>query len=231
MLLPIGIDTRLFKPGLQADAFNWRRKLNIPKTAKIVLSPRAFRQNYGHDIIVKAFARAISNNNIDAYLVFKAYDCWDRSYIDKITAIASACGITDRIRIIDEIAYDQLPAYYAMGDFAVNYPMMDAFPVTLLECLACELPVVTRYLPAYDSLGVSPYLRFTDAPTEESLEMGISGMLRSAQSLQPEMSQARVYVSTNFDETVVAKSLALAYHRVLEARVEASSPRARIAQL
>jgi len=231
ILLPVGIDTRLFRPGLQVDAFKWRRKLNIPDTAKVVLSPRAFRQNYGHDVIAKAFARAVSNYNIDAYLVFKAYDCWDRSYINNIIAIASACGIADRIRIIDEMAYDQLPTYYAMGDFAVNCPMMDAFPVTFLECLACELPMLTRYLPAYDSLGVSPYLRFTDAPTEESLEKGIAAMFSSAHSCPQEMSRARAYVSANFDESIVARSLALAYHRILEAGADASSSRARVERL
>src|SRR5262249_49612691 len=123
----------------------------------------------------------------------------------------------DRIRIIDEMCYEQLPIYYAMGDFAVNFPVMDALPVTFLECLACELPVLTKHLPAYDSLGISPYLRFTDAPTEESLERGISAMLSSVQPCQSEMSGARAYVSTNFDELVVAKSLAQAYHHVLNA--------------
>jgi glycosyltransferase involved in cell wall biosynthesis len=225
----MGIDTNKFRPGLKVDAFAWRRKLTIPETAIVVLSPRAFRQNYGHDVIVKAFARAVSNNDINAYLVLKAYDCWDRSYIDRISAIASECGIADRIRIIDEVAYDQLPTYYAMGDFAVNFPLADAFPVTFLECLACELPVLTRYLPAYNSLGLSSYLRFTDAPTEESLEYGISSMFFRAQSLRQEMSRARAYVSKNFDEAVVAKSLAHAYHRVLEARADPSAPRAQTA--
>jgi glycosyltransferase involved in cell wall biosynthesis len=231
ILLPIGIDTKLFRPGLRADALNLRRKLNIPDAAKVVLSPRAFRQNYGHEVITKAFARAVSNSNIDAYLVFKAYDCWDRSYVNNITTIASACGIADRIRIIDEMAYDQLPIYYAMGDFAVNHPIMDAFPVTFLECLACELPVLTRHLPAYDSLGVSTYLRFTDAPTEESLVKGITAMFFSAQSCPQEMSRARAYVSLNFDESVVARSLALAYDRILEVDADANSPRAQIREL
>jgi hypothetical protein len=216
MLLPIGIDTSLFQPGMKAEALDRRRKLNIPETAKIVLSPRAFRQNYAHDVIVRAFARAIKKKNIEAYLVFKAYDCWDRNYIDKITTIASEYEIRDCIRIIEEMSYQELPIYYAMGDFAVNFPVKDALPVTFLECLACELPVLTKHLPAYNSLGVSPYLRFTDAPTEESLEIGISTML-SSDSCQPDMSRARVYVSTNFDESIVAKSLVQSYHSIANA--------------
>jgi glycosyltransferase involved in cell wall biosynthesis len=215
MLLPIGIDTGLFKPGKKAEALKRRRELDIPEAAKVVLSPRAFREDYGHDTIVRAFARAIRNANTDAYLVFKAYDCWDRTYIDKITNIALEYEISDRVRVIEEMPYEQLPIYYAMGDFAINFPVRDAFPVTFMECLACELPVLTKHLPAYDSLGIAPYLRFTDAPCERSLEIGISTMLFSVRSSVPNMSQARAYVCAHFDESVVAKSLADAYYRIL----------------
>jgi glycosyltransferase involved in cell wall biosynthesis len=217
MLLSIGIDTGLFKPGRKAEALKRRLELDIPEAAKVVLSPRAFREDYGHDTIVRAFARAIRNEKIDAYLVFKAYDCRDRTYIDKITNIALEYEISDRVRVIEEMPYEHLPIYYAMGDFAVNFPVRDAFPVTFMESLACELPVLTKHLPAYDSLGIAPYLRFTDAPCESALETGISKMLSSVHSCLPNMSRARAYVCAHFDESVVAKSLADAYYRVLNA--------------
>jgi hypothetical protein len=216
-LLPIGIDTNLFSPAARSHALKLRKILDIPEGAKVVLSPRAFRKNYGHDIIAKAFARATWEGNTDAYLVFKAYDCWDRSYINHIKAIASTCKISHRIRIIEEMKYEDLPTYYAIGDFAVNCPTMDAFPVTFLECLACQLPVLTRHLPAYDSLGVASYLRFTDAPTEDAFAAAISNLLSSAgnEDLQG-MSAARAYVVTNFDERLVARELGIAYQRIRE---------------
>jgi len=216
-LLPIGIDTTLFKPGMQAAARNLRKRLKIPETSTVVLSPRAFRENYGHETIVDAFTGAIRRTNIDAYLVFKAYDCWDRSYIKKITRLAAEHHIEERIRIIEEMPYRELPAYYAIGEFAINFPAADAFPVTFIECLACELPVLTKRLPAYDSLGIAPYLRFTDTTSQASLESGISDMLSCVTSAKPDMTKARAYVSANFDEAVIADSLAAAYHRVLDA--------------
>ena len=169
MLLPIGIDTRLFMPLTNARAVEQRRKLDIPEDAIVVLSPRALRDTYGHASIVRAFAMAIKQSNTDAYLVFKAYDCWQRDYIDTIIRTAAEHGARNRIRIVEEVPYNELPGFYAMGDFAVNFPVRDALPVTFLECLACELPVLTKRLPAYDSLGIAPYLNFTDQPSEESL--------------------------------------------------------------
>jgi glycosyltransferase involved in cell wall biosynthesis len=215
ILLPLGIDTELFRPGMKAAAVNWRRELGIPDHARVVLSPRALKQNYNHHIILRAFARTVLNRNIDAYLVFKAYDCINKDYITELNTIASDCGIRYRVRIVDEVPYERLPSFYAMGEFAINFPVMDAFPVTFLECLACELPVLTNRLPAYENFGMSPYLQFTGAPTEEFLEAGISDLLSSAH-IRQDMSRARSYVSDNFDETVVAHCLARAYDNVLK---------------
>ena len=165
LLLPIGIDTSLFKPGLQSEAFAWRRKLSLPDTAKVVLSPRAFRENYGHEVIARAFARAISIIDVDAYLVFKSYDCWDRTYIDTVIGAASAAGIADLYRIIDEMTYEQRRVFYAMGDIAVNCARTDAFPVTFLECLAC-VTCADDTSAAYDRLGSLLIYNSTDEPTE-----------------------------------------------------------------
>jgi len=221
ILLPIGIDTRMFRAGLDQEAMEWRRTLGIPDRARVVLSPRAFRRLYGHDVIVRAFARATAEAHDDAYLVFKAYDCWHRDYVEAITALAARSGIQDRIRIVDEVAYERLPVFYGMGNLAVNFPAMDAFPVTFLESLACEVPVLTKHLPAYDSLGISPYLRFTEAPTEEALVKGMAAMLSSPPTHR-EMAGARAYVAANFDESVIANSLGQAYRRTLDAH---SKPR------
>jgi glycosyltransferase involved in cell wall biosynthesis len=218
LLLPIGIDTRtLFKPSSAVDRHTFRRRFRIPEDAIVALSPRAFRANYGHEVIVRAFGRAITNSNIHAYLIFKAYDVRDSEFATQIRRAAVDCGVQNHIRIVDEVAYEQLPAFYAMGDFAINFPTMDAFPVTFLECLSCELPILTKHLPSYDSSAVSHFLRYTEAPTEDALVKGITTMFQSAKHLKQEMSMARAYVAANFDESVVAKTLFQAYERLLEA--------------
>jgi glycosyltransferase involved in cell wall biosynthesis len=222
MLLPIGIDTRLFRPGLKGEAFKWRRELGIPDTAKVVLSPRALKQNYNHGTILRAFACAVLKRNFDAYLVFKAYDCADTKYAREINTIGRDCGIRDRIRIMDEVAYERLPIFYAMGDFAVNFPTMDAFPVTFLECLACELPILSIRLPAYENFGMPAYLQFTVAATEESLENSISDLLAPTHVRQ-DMTRARAYVSANFDESAMARDLGRAYENVLKQRTNVGS--------
>ena len=40
LLLPLGIDVRLFRPGYESEATEWRQRLSIPTGAKVLLSAR-----------------------------------------------------------------------------------------------------------------------------------------------------------------------------------------------
>lgn len=218
-LLPIGIDTKAFGPHLKHEGERWRNKLGIPEAATVVLSPRAFQTRYGHHTIANAFGRAIVKGKFDAYLIFKRFGCDDPNYLNEITAVACRWGILNRIRILDEVPYERLPTFYAMGDFAINFPAEDSFPVTFMECLACRVPVLTKYLAAYDTFGIHSYLRFTDSPTEEALERAISLMLSECHTMGEHMAQARTYVRANFDQTVIARALLRAYEGVISRQV------------
>jgi glycosyltransferase involved in cell wall biosynthesis len=214
-LIPLGIDTSIFKPGLRDERASWRKELAIPPMATVALSPRGFQARYGHHMIISAFSRAVAKGQFDAYLVLKRFNGDDPGYLNEVNASVARLGIQDRIRMLDEVPYERLPSYYAMGDFAINFPVADAFPVTFMECLACGVPILTKELPAYNSFGIRPYLQFTDAPTEEALETAITMMLSECHTMGEHMVEARSYVCANFDEAVVARSLFRAYQRVL----------------
>jgi glycosyltransferase involved in cell wall biosynthesis len=218
-LIPLGINTRIFKPDLHVERARCRKELSIPSSAIVALSPRGFQARYGHHRIVGAFSRAVAKSETDAYLVFKQFNSDDPGYLNAVNAIATRMGIQNRIRILDELPYDTLPSYYAMGDFAINFPEWDAFPVTFMECLACEVPILTRPLPAYDSFAIRPYLRFAKAPTDDALEEAISAMFRECHSMREQMGEARWFACANFDEAVVSRSLLRAYQKVVAAKV------------
>jgi len=209
--LPIGIDTRFFRPGLEAEAFAWRRRLEIPADAPVILSPRALRELYGHHLIVEAFAALATR---DAFLVIKAYDCWDDTYRERLIDIAAALGAGERLRIIDEVPYAELPALYAMADLAVNFPAMDAFPVTFLECLACALPVVTNPLPAYESHDVAQRLLFTEARTADALSRRLDEALGDLPAHRRRAGEARGFVCDRFDAALTAGTLLAAYREL-----------------
>lgn len=214
-LIPIGIDTKVFTPDLLEERIRWRKELAIPQAATVALSPRGFQARYGHHTIVSAFGRAVARGTCDAYLILKRFNSDDPDYLTQVSAIAASGGIQDRVRILDEVSYEKLPGFYSMGDFAINFPDADAFPVTFMECLACGVPVLTKKLPAYESFGIGRYLRFADGLTEQALEMAIFKMFSECHSMEANMTEARSFVFANFDEAVVARGLLQAYQRVL----------------
>ena len=142
-LLPLGIDTNLFHPGYREAALNWRKKLEIPATSRIILSIRAFQRRYGHDAALDAFARALPALGGEAILVFRRYNLNEaENYETHLRKRSESLGLSHRIRWMDAVPYEQLPELYALADLVVNYPLYDAFPVTFMEAAACGRPVV-----------------------------------------------------------------------------------------
>lgn len=211
LLLPIGVDTKLFRPGYRAEAQRWRASLGITPHATLMLSPRLLRRNYRHELVLRAFAGAVAREGLDAYLVFKKYLA-DEAYVAELVTMAGEYGVSDRIRVMEEVEYEQLPGLYAAADFVVNFPGMDAFPVTFLECAACELPVLTNPLPAYRSNGLDRFLTFTDGDGEAALSRTMVQMCRNPPTTRAR--DARIRVVEQFDESRFAAQLVAAYERL-----------------
>jgi hypothetical protein len=216
LLLPIGINTQTFRPGYETQASDWRSALAIPEHATIILSPRLIRRNYRQDIIMKAFCIAVREGKIDAYIIFKKY-LSDKTCVDEILAIASQEGMLERVRVINEVPYEYLPILYSMVDVAVNVPAMDAFPVTFLECCACEVPIISSRLPGYSSNGIAKYLTFIEGDDEYALSRKLVSMCDGRIGL-PRMHEARAHVVHHFDESVFDAELVSAYDDLVNAR-------------
>lgn len=216
LLLPIGVDTSLFRPGYEAEARAWRAELAIPEDAPIILSPRIMRPNYRHAKILRAFASAVQNNALDAFIVFKTH-VGDSICVEEIQAIAAAEGIQKRIRIIGEVAYNKLPVLYAMSDLAINLPIMDAFPVTFIECSACQLPILTNRLAAYSSNGMEDFLTFTEGEGAAAIGRQMALMCGN-EAVLAKARAARDHAVRHFDEKTFISALLSAYGGLLSAK-------------
>lgn len=204
LLLPIGIDTDLFRPGYEAEAAALRAELDIPPGAKVVFSPRIMLPNYRQIELLRGFAAS----GLDGCMVFKAF-LSDPDYVEAVRREAEALGIADRIRIVGEFPYERLPVLYAMADLAVGLPARDAFPVTFLEAAACELPMLTNHRPAYESNGMAPFLTFTaDDPASVGEAMA---WLCADPSARERAKAARAHVVENFNEAAFVRTLIDAY--------------------
>lgn len=213
--LPIGIDTKLFHPDLPDERRQWRERLKIEHDALVFLSARQLGAIYRPGEIITAFANMPVAARERSYLLMRTFGHSVGTSLPTLQRMAEELGVAQRVRWLESTAYEQQPGLYVAADVTVNFPQMDAFPVTILESLACGVPVITNPLKAYESNGVKPYLKFTREDSVSELTASMAAALDGLESLQGHALQGRKHVVRNFDERVSAARLKEIYEDLL----------------
>jgi glycosyltransferase involved in cell wall biosynthesis len=214
-LLPIGIDTRLFQPNLPKERTEWRRQWQIEPGALVFLSARQLGAVYRPAEIIAAFAGMPAAARERSYLVMRTFGHSVGTSLTALEKQVQSLGIAQRVRWIGGMPYEQQPGLFVAADFTVNFPHMDAFPVTFLESLACGVPVLTNRLDAYESNGAAPYLTFSGENTIAALSATMAAALDDVATLQAQAARGREHVVKYFDERVSAARLKEIYESVL----------------
>jgi len=205
-LLYFGIDTNLFKPGYERDVIELKRKANIPQEAKILFSIRGWNRYYRHHLILEAFARALPGMKSKTYLVFKSFSITPDSeeYQSELLSLANKLNIADKVRFLDEVDYSQMPIMYALSDVIINYPLVDAFPVTFLEAAACERRVISCMLPSYKNTFAEQYFRIISDRSIDELIVAMVELINDHHQMKNnyDLVAARTFVEKNFTENV-----------------------------
>jgi len=216
-VLPLGIDTELFRPGYEDAAKQWRHKLEIPADATVLFSIRALTPLYGHVEILNAFHQALSRFRERAFLVFKAYNSKIGSQYElDLRQLAEQLGVANLLRWETSVPFEQLPALYAAADAIINFPAMDGFPVTFLEAAACQRPVITNRLPSYVGTFAEKYFHMIETRDVSALanEM-VKTVNDSRQPGDARRFEARAIVETSFSEIVTTERLMSFYRNLI----------------
>lgn len=145
-----GFDPRLFVPGPAPESL--RDELRL-RGRRVVLSPRGMTPLYRHEVAILTLALLPG----DVALVLSKWQA-EPSYLAQLEALTRELDLESRVRFVPPIPHDLMANYYRLADVVVSVPRTDAFPVTVLEAMACGTPVVVSDLPsAHEGLaGVDP---------------------------------------------------------------------------
>jgi glycosyltransferase involved in cell wall biosynthesis len=138
-----GVDTELFRPGLATEKL--RHELRAAGCA-VIYSPRNIEPVYNNDVILKAFAAALKSFP-DTVLVQKHYKRTEKALAEYLV-LAKALGVDERVRLVGDMVYEQLPCLYNLADVVVSVPSSDATPMSVLEAMACGVFPVVSDLPS-----------------------------------------------------------------------------------
>jgi glycosyltransferase involved in cell wall biosynthesis len=111
---------------------------------------RAFHAIYNPSLAVQCIAEA-RKRGVDLRLDMYGPDKGDGSRSGVESAII-ACGVSDRVTLHGMVPKERIAETMAGGDLFLNTTDFDNTPVSVLEAMACGLPVVTT------SVGGIPYL-------------------------------------------------------------------------
>lgn len=142
-LVQWGVDTGLFRPDVATEAARARHGIG---NGPVIYSPRNIAPVYNNDIILEAF-RKVLDRHPDAILVEKYYRRLPET-LEAYRRKAEELGVLDRLVMVGDMPYDDIPPLYAMSAMSVSVPSSDATPVSILEAMACGSIPVSSDLPS-----------------------------------------------------------------------------------
>lgn len=143
-----GVDLTRFYPGTPADTL--REKLNLRAEDRVIFSARLMRPLSNITTIARA-AEYVCKQVPEAVFLFTApSEQRDATYENEVREILNATGLQDRARFVAAIRHDEIAEYHRLAAVTVSIPSTDGTPMTVLESMACETPVVCGDIPDYD---------------------------------------------------------------------------------
>jgi glycosyltransferase involved in cell wall biosynthesis len=138
-MLPWGVDLEQFTPdGPLADLTQY----GIPAGAQVVLSARAHEPLYRVADVIEGFA-AIADQLPHAHLLITH----EGSLTSGLEKLAQDLAVSARIHFIGKVAEADLPSIMRASSCYVSATSVDGTSVTLLQAMACRVPVVASACP------------------------------------------------------------------------------------
>jgi len=138
-VFPWGIDLKLFQPQgnkFMHDTFSLKDLITI-------ISTRNHESIYGIEILLESFRKLVKINN-NVRLVMLGSGSLTSEYLKYI----EDNKLKNHIKLVGKVANSDLPKYLSGSDIYVSASFSDGTSVSLLEAMACRLPVIVSDIPA-----------------------------------------------------------------------------------
>jgi glycosyltransferase involved in cell wall biosynthesis len=176
-MLPWGVDLDQFTPdGPKADVTHY----GIPADAQVILSARAHEPLYRVADVINGFS-LIADQLPQAHLLITHQG----SLTSELERLATDLGISTKVHFIGKVDEADLPAIMRASSCYVSATSVDGTSVTLLQAMACGVPVVVSDCPG--NLGwVTDNVTGRTFPVADTENLG-STLLETLSSSEPDL--------------------------------------------
>jgi len=137
-IIPNGVDAARFRPARSEDERRaMRSALSIRGSRFVVATIAALRPEKNHDMLLEAAARIGARRNDFLFLVVG-----DGSERERLRHRTEDLSLGDGVRFLGR--REDIPGILAAADASVlcSHPVVETFPLAVLEAMACGVPVV-----------------------------------------------------------------------------------------
>jgi L-malate glycosyltransferase len=206
-----GVDTEMFKPMPRSECLSKFPKLD--GLDNMVLFSGRMIALKGIDMAIKSLA--LIYKETDATMVFAGagkFGPW-KALLDEL-------GVPpDRYMFLGGVPYLDMPYLYSLADAFVLPSYSESFPMTVLEAMACRVPVVATDVGGIPEMIDSNRNGLLFQPGDpRSLATNLLKIIGDRKFASRLAENARAKVSAELSATKMASSTAEMYRRVLEVR-------------
>lgn len=161
--VPNGVDLNRFKHSENTRDF--KRKLGIPETSKVILTLSRVIERKGHDTVIEALPKILNEFPETVYVIGGP---WREDFYQKLQLLISKYKLEKQVFFTGFINDEDLNDYYSMADVYIMVSRVlkanndsEGFGITFLEANACLTPVIGSYsggIPDAIEDGVNGYL-------------------------------------------------------------------------
>jgi D-inositol-3-phosphate glycosyltransferase len=176
--VPLAVDDTFLHP---VDRITCRKIFDLDPGAVVLLYLGRLSADYKADLepLIRAFGE-LKKNDERLLLLIAGWDAHD-SYRDTLENIARSVGVGNSLRIISNFPYFAKPLLYSAGDVFISPVdnIQETFGLSVLEAMACGLPVVVSDWSGYRDLVEHGRTGFL-VPTLWNTDAGLRGSKAAA---------------------------------------------------
>jgi glycosyltransferase involved in cell wall biosynthesis len=139
---------------------------------------------------------------------------------ESLEALMRSLGLTSRVRLVGEVAYDEIPNWLAMADFFVLPSVSESHPLVVLEALAAGLPVVGIPSPGVEDTIVDGLNGLLSAQDAGAFAVQMCHLAGDA-DLRGRLASGARETSYKYDIRYTSSALVSHYKRLVDERAAA----------
>lgn len=203
--VPLAADPAFRRPD-DATLLRFRERHGLARP--FVLSVGEFRRHKNTAGLVAAWAKSAARTTHDLVLVGVRHPDGDDP-----DAMAARAGVSDRVRVLTGLPFEDVVAAYAAADIFVMISLYEGFGLPVLEAMACHVPVITSRTTATAEVGGDAAV-LVDPEDADEVARAIDG-LAADPAARERRAEAGRHRAAGFSWRRTAEETLRVYRRVL----------------